>query len=325
MTFDPRPLIKEIARGKHASRDLTRDEARSLFAAILAGEVEGAALGAVLVALRMKGESAEELAGMVEAVAPHVRPLRLHSRRAQPVIIPTYNGARKLPNFVPLLALLLARDGVPVLLHGAMQEPQRVGTFEILAALDHAPVETTDAAEERLEHHLLAAVPLAVLAPDLARLVDARLALGVRNSGHTLAKIILPRGVEARAACRLVAVTHPDFMALMRAHFATFPANVFLMRGLEGEPVLRLQSPQPMEQIDADGKSVTHLPGDVDGDLKLPSRDAQATADWTRSVMEGAEPVPAAIARQVNIIAAHCKAAGAAARSPLRLVSSKQL
>jgi len=41
--------------------------------------------------------------------------------------------------------------------------------------------------------------------------------------------------------------------------------------------------------------------------------------------MEGGEPVPAAIARQVNIIAAHCKAAGAAARSPLRLVSSKQL
>ena len=320
VTFDPRPLIKEIARGKHASRDLTREQARGLFAAIFEGEVDGAALGAVLVALRMKGESAEELAGMFDAVMPHVRPVRLPSRRAQPVIIPTYNGARKLPNFVPLLALLLAREGVPVLLHGATQEPNRVGTFEILAAMDHAPAATIDAAEESLEQALLAAVPLEVLSPDLARLVDARLTLGVRNSGHTLAKLILPRGVEARAACRLVAVTHPDFMALMRAHFATFPANVFLMRGLEGEAVLRLNAPQPMEQIDADGKSVTHLPGDVDGALKLPSREAQATADWTRSVLAGTEPVPAAIARQVSIIAAHSKAAGAAARSPLRLV-----
>ena len=323
MTFDPRPLIKELARGKHAARDLTREQARALFAAILTGEVEGPALGAVLVALRMKGENAEELAGMVEAMAPHVRPLRLPARRAQPVIVPTYNGARKLPNFVPLLAFLLARDGVPVLLHGLSQEPQRVGTFEILDAMGHRAVETIDEAEERLERELLAPVPLAVLSPDLARLVDARLTLGVRNSGHTLAKLVLPRGVEARAACRLVAVTHPDFMALMRAHFASFPANVFLMRGLEGEPVLRLQSPQPMEQIDAEGKSVTHLPGDVDGGLKLPSREARPTAEWTRRVLDGAEPVPAAIARQVSIIAAHCKSAGAAARSPLRLVSSK--
>jgi anthranilate phosphoribosyltransferase len=323
VTFDPRPLIKEIARGKHASRDLTREQARGLFAAIFAGEVDGAALGAVLVALRMKGENAEELAGMFDAVTPHVRPLRLPTRRAQPVIVPTYNGARKLPNFVPLMALLLAREGVPVLLHGAAQEPQRVGTFEILELLQHPPVETIGEAEERLEHRLVAPVPLAVLSPDLWRLVDVRATLGVRNSGHTLAKIILPRGVEARAACRLVAVTHPDFMALMRAHFAAFPANVFLMRGLEGEPVLRLQSPQPMEQVDAEGKSVTHLPGDVEGHLRLPSREAQATAEWTQRVMDGAEPVPAAIARQVNIIASHCKAAGAAARSPLRLVSSK--
>lgn len=323
MSYDPRPLLKEIARGRHAARDLTRDQARELFAAIFAGEVEDLALGAVLVALRVKGESAAELAGMMEAAASHVRPLRLPPRRAQAAILPTYNGARKLPNLVPLVAMLLAREGVPVLLHGGTHESSRVGTFEVLAHLGHAPAATIDAAEEALERSSLAAVPLAVLAPDLARLIDARLATGVRNSGHTIAKLILPQGVDAAAACRVVAVTHPDFMELLRAHFAAFPANVFLMRGLEGEPVVRLHSPQPIEQIDAEGRLTTHLLGDVEETLQLPARDADSTTRWIRAVLDGAAPVPAAISRQVALVAEHCRAAGAAARQPLRLVSSR--
>lgn len=323
MTFDPRPLLKEIARGKHGARDLTRAQAGELFAAIFAGEVSGIALGAILVALRVKGESADELAGMMDALAPHVKPVRLPPRRALPAIIPSYNGARKLPNLVPLLALLLAREGVPVLLHGATQEEQRVGSFEILAHLGHAPVAGIDEAEERLEERLLAPVPIEVLAPDLARLIDARHAVGVRNSGHTLAKLLLPQGVHPSAACRLIAVTHPDFMALMRAHFTAFPANVFLMRGVEGEPVVRLRSPQPIEQIDVEGRLVTHLVGEGEEAPQICARDAESTARWTRDALEGRIPVPAALARQAALIADHCKAAGTAARAPLKLVSSK--
>ena len=322
MSYDPRPLLKEIARGKHGARNLTRVQARELFAAIFAAEVSEIALGAILVALRVKGECAEELAGMMDAVAKHVKPMRLASRRALPVVLPSYNGARKLANLVPLLALLLAREGVPVLMHGAAQEPQRVGSFEILALLGHAPVATLDEAEERIEDRLLAPMPLAVLAPDLARLIDVRLAVGVRNSGHTIAKLLLPQGVEAAAACRLIAVTHPDFMVLMREHFTAFPANVFLMRGVEGEPIVRLHAPQPIEQIDGAGSLVTHLMGEGEAEPRLPARDAISTALWTREVLDGKVPVPPALARQVALVAAHCKAAGSAARGPLKLVSS---
>jgi len=267
MTYDPRPLLKEIARGKNGARDLSREQARDLFAAIFAGELADIALGAIIVALRVKGESAAELAGMMDAVSAHVKPMRLAARRALPAIIPTYNGSRKVPNLVPLLALLLAREGVPVLLHGIAQEPQRVGTFEILSLLDHPPAATTEEAEDLLEQRLLAALPLEVLAPDLSRLLAARLAVGVRNSGHTIAKLLLPQGVAAGSACRLIAVTHPDFMALMREHFTTHAANVFLMRGVEGEPIVRLHAPQPIEQVDAQGRLVTHLIGDGEADL----------------------------------------------------------
>ncbi|HWH42643.1 MAG TPA: DNA-binding protein YbiB, partial [Usitatibacter sp.] len=81
MTFDARPYLKEIARGQHGARDLTREQARDLFTAVFEGEVADVALGALLVAYRIKGEKAEELAGMVEALAPHVHALRMPMRR----------------------------------------------------------------------------------------------------------------------------------------------------------------------------------------------------------------------------------------------------
>ena len=320
MGFDAKPYLKEIARGPGGSRDLTREQALALFTAIFAGEVPDLPLGGLLVAFRMKGESPEELAGMLEALEPHLAPLRLPSRRAIALVLPTYNGSRKLPNLVPLLALLLAREGVPVLLHGAAHEAQRVGSFDILAELGHGPVASLAEAEERLEERLVAPVPVALLSPALARLLDARLDTGVRNTAHTIAKMLLPRGVPSTAAARLISVTHPEFQKRLRELFSGNPANVFLMRGVEGEAVVRLHAPPPIEQVGLDGKIVTHLTGDGEAGLVLPAREAPLTAAWIHDVMDGREKVPAALARQVALLAEHCHAAGAAARPPLKLV-----
>ena len=320
--FDPKPYLKELARGKNGARDLTRGEARTLFSAVFAGEVSDVALGALLVALRVKGESLEELGGMMDALQPHIRPMELPARRAIPVLIPSYNGARKIANLVPLLALLLAREDVPVIVHGVHQEAARVGTFEILELLGHPRVASIDEAEERLEAHKLASVPVGVLSPDLAKLIDVRMAIGVRNSGHTLAKLMVPNGVAPGAACRLIAVTHPDFLKLLRDYFTASPANVFLMRGVEGEAVVRLHAPQPIEEMRADGAPVTHLIGEGDADFSLPARDAAATAQWTREVLDGKTRAPLALLREVTLIVEHCRTAANAGRPGLKLVAS---
>jgi anthranilate phosphoribosyltransferase len=153
--------------------------------------------------------------------------------------------------------------------------------------------------------------------------MDARLSLGVRNSGHTMAKLMLPQGVTPASACRLVAVTHPDFLKLMRDHFAQLPGNAFVMRGVEGEPVVRLREAQPIEEMRSDGSTVTHLIGEGETGYALPDRDPQATAQWTRDVLEGRARAPAALARQAALIVQHCREQGGAARAPLRLVSSQ--
>lgn len=323
MAFDARPYLKELARGQHGARDLTREQARTLFAAVFAGELSDLALGALLVALRVKGESLEELAGMMDALAAHVRPMRLPARRAIPVVIPTYNGSRKLPNLVPLLAMLIAREGVPVLVHGAAQEASRVGTLPILEMLGHQPLASIADAEQAIEERDLAAVPVGVLSPDLERLIDVRMEVGVRNSGHTLAKLMLPNGVGPGAACRVIAVTHPDFLKLLREYLVQSPANAFLMRGVEGEPVVRLHQAQPIEETRFDGAPVTHLIAEGERDYALPERDAASTAQWTRAVLDGKAAVPVALAREVALIVDHCRQIGAAGRQPLKLVSSK--
>src|SRR4051794_41637266 len=63
-----RAMIKAVATGPRGSRDLTFDEAREATAALLRGEVSPAQAGAFLIGLRVKGEGAEELAGVAAAL-----------------------------------------------------------------------------------------------------------------------------------------------------------------------------------------------------------------------------------------------------------------
>jgi anthranilate phosphoribosyltransferase len=160
-----------------------------------------------------------------------------------------------------------------------------------------------------------------VLSPTLSRLIDIRLKIGVRNSGHTMAKLLLPDGVQPDEACRLIAVTHPEFLQLMREFFLTTPANVFIMRGVEGEAVVRLHSPQPIEEMRYDGAPVTRIIGECDKDYALPPREAQATAKWTQDVLDGKAVPPTALVRQVGLIVDHCKASAVAARRRLATVA----
>ena len=125
--------IKEIGRGKQGARSLSREDAADLFGQVLDGAVTDLEIGGFCLAMRIKGETAQEMAGFLDATQ-----LRLHhvpATRRPVVVIPSYNGARKLPALTPLLALLLAREGLPVLLHGVASESTRVFTSSVLEAL----------------------------------------------------------------------------------------------------------------------------------------------------------------------------------------------
>jgi anthranilate phosphoribosyltransferase len=300
--FPAARFIKEIGRGTKGARSMAREDARQLYRAMLEGRVSDLELGAILLAMRIKGESVEEIAGFMDAVESSFAPLPAPAGDYVPVLIPSYNGSRKLANLTPLLALLLAREGVPVLVHGVQQDPGRVTTFEIFAEMGIGPVGASADMLDAFAEQKPCFMPIERLAPQLAHQLSLRRILGVRNSAHTLVKILQP---FAGPALRLVSYTHPEYLAMLSEYFRTQApltrGDAFLMRGTEGETVANANRAQQIDWFHA-GQQTLLVERDAPADDLAPApegRDAAATADWIARALRGEQPVPPPIAAQV--------------------------
>ncbi len=285
--------IKEIGRGVRGARPLTREQAQDLFGQVLDGRVTDLEIGGFCLAMRIKGETPDEMAGFLDAT--HARLNRFPATGRALVVLPSYNGARKLPVLTPLLALLLAREGLPVLVHGSATESSRVLASNVLAALG-TPALT---AVKPIADGEAAFAPTELLSPALKRLLDVRRVVGLRNPGHSVVKLMQP----GDGPCVVVgSYTHPAYADTMAATFGLLGMTALLSRGLEGEVV---SDPRRTAQIDGFVRGVrAELQAQQAGTLNevpgLPAEiDVASTAAYTRRVLAGELPVPAAIAAQV--------------------------
>ncbi|MGV3740839.1 MAG: DNA-binding protein YbiB [Burkholderiaceae bacterium] len=301
--FRAAPLIKEIGRGKKGARSMSREDACRLYAAMLDGRVSDLEMGGILLAMRIKGESIDEIAGFLDAAESSFARLAIPESDYAPVVIPSYNGSRQMPNLTPLLALLLAREEVPVFIHGMVNDPGRVTTAEILQAMDIPFASTPKQAEELFARRQPVFMTINTLAPKLARQLSLRRILGVRNSTHTLVKIMQP---FEGPALRLTSYTHPEYFSMLTEYFSTLApverGDIFLMRGTEGETVANAKRAQQVEWFHAHQKTtLIERQAPVDEMPSLPaSTDAQATAAWIQEALQGSQPVPQPIADQVE-------------------------
>jgi anthranilate phosphoribosyltransferase len=306
MTFQCASYIKEIGRGKEGARSLSTEDAQTLFAAILDGAVSDVELGAVLMAYRVKGESPAELLGMLRAVDAHLAPLPASGKPV--LVIPSYNGARNLPNLVPLLAGLAAKSGMHVLVHGITEDAsmwgmERVTTFEVWHALGWPVAYDAQGLQQAWGQGGVAFMPIDALCPSIDRLLALRRVMGVRNSSHTLVKLIQPFGSNGLL---LAAYTHPEYGQSLTELFLISGQRALLMRGTEGEAVANVRKPARIDGFDSGAQRVLYSPEQAGHQTpELPTRDAPATARFTTQVLEGSAAVPAALARQVAI----CRAA----------------
>jgi anthranilate phosphoribosyltransferase len=296
--------LKEIGRGAAGARSLSSLAAHELMSQVLDGDASAVETGAFLMAMRMKGETLDELTGFLQAVQERCVPV--HASRPV-VLIPSYNGSRKLPNLTPLLAMSLAREGLDVLVHGPLSEPARVGTAAVLSDLGLTPILSAHDIDRAWSRREPAFVPTGVLCPRLQALLALRLQIGLRGPGHTVAKMLNP--VLGAPALRLVNHTHPEFGALMAAWAQRDAVDAMLLRGTEGEPVA---DPRRQPRMD------TWLAGTLRTELSAPAQegvlaelpllpratDAASTAVYVQEVISGTRPAPAPLARQVALIVA---------------------
>jgi anthranilate phosphoribosyltransferase len=291
--------IRELGRGSAGARDLPLEQAQQLYGAMLDGGVPDLELGAIAIALRMKGESVAEMIGFMSALNERVNVLRKPPGVLRPVVIPTYNGARKMANLTPLLALLLQRFGMPVLVHGGIEGYGRVTSAQILREFGHLPVASPTQAQQTLEERGLVFVPPQVLSPALAEQLSLRSRLGLRNSAHSLVKMLDP---FAGGGLLLAAATHPDYLSMMREVLAGIGAHALLLRASEGEPYANPKRRPCIEHLH-DGAIDTLFEAEHDSLKALPhlpeTCEVKATCDWMRKVLAGECVVPAPLANQL--------------------------
>ena len=332
--------LKEVGRGERSARDLPFDEAKLLFGAMLDGGVPDLELGALLIALRFKTESLTELLGFYAALDERIAQLKAPAfsgsapaladgvstgPHLRPVIIPSYNGARRQANLMPLLVMLLKRLQVPVLVHGVLESEGRVAAAYIFRELGVLPQANSRQAQEALLRDGVAFVPIGALAPGLSNLLALRSRLGLRSSAHTLAKLIDPFSADSALSdlrvssvadstpqavrrghsgggLRMVSVTHPAYADKMREFFIESGSAALLMRGTEGEAFANPKRRPQIEYI-CDGVSEVLFEAEHGSIKQLPALpddcDARTTAKWISETLGGAHPIPLPIINQL--------------------------
>ena len=124
-----KPLIAKVAAGSQ----LSRADAAAAFDAILSGEVTPSQLGGFLMALRVRGETVEEITGAVTAMRAKMLPVVAPPDAID--VVGTGGDGSGSYNVSTLAALIVAACGVPVAKHGNRAASSKSGTADTLAAL----------------------------------------------------------------------------------------------------------------------------------------------------------------------------------------------
>ena len=291
--------IKRLTGQIEHERDLTEPQALELFSALLDGGVAELELGALLGTMAMKALAPSELIGFRRAAQTRVNRLP-NPPDMRAIVIPSYCGARSQVNLMPLVALALARFGVPVLVHGPLESQGGTASASIFRELGVLPCAALSDAHHALDTSRIAFVPTALLSPMLAQLISLRARLGVPTFAREVAPLIDPFDGEALMLVPARDETRRDVLAPV---LAALGLHALLFHGREGEAY-----PDPLQRpamtLFNAGEKVTLFDGHAApapaGTTRaggLPEHsDAKSTAAWIENALAGRQLMPQPIA-----------------------------
>src|ERR1700731_825707 len=126
---DLKSIIGKVATGA----TLSRDEAASAFDSMMSGEATPSQMGGLLMALRVRGETVDEITGAVAAM--RAKMLRVQAPADAVDVVGTGGDASGSYNISTCAAFITAGAGVPVAKHGNRALSSRSGSADVLAAL----------------------------------------------------------------------------------------------------------------------------------------------------------------------------------------------
>lgn len=291
--------IKRLACRDTGERILAETEAFEVFSAALDGGIDEFELGALLGALATRPLASPELAGFRRATQQRLNRLG-PPPGPRPVAVPSYCGARTQANLMPLVALALARMGVPVLVHGPLEGQGGVASASVLRELGVFPDATLNDACGSLDASRIAFVPTALLCPALAGLVSLQARLGIPTCAREVAPLIDPFG---GGALKLVPAGSEDRCEAIASVLADLGERALLFHGREGEAYPDPLRRPAMTLFDGrervtlfDGHAMPAPPGAARAGALPEQPDAKSTAAWIGQVLAGRQPMPLPIA-----------------------------
>lgn len=185
---DIRPII-----GIAAERSLTGDEAEAAFAALFEGRATPAQIGGLLMALRVRGETVEEIAAAARAMRAKMHPIIAPADAMD--IVGTGGDGKGTLNISTASALVVAAAGVPIAKHGNRNLSSRSGSADALTHLGINVMTTPDIAQSALDDVGICFMMAPVHHPAMRHVGPPRTELGTRTIFNLLGPLTNPAGV----------------------------------------------------------------------------------------------------------------------------------
>jgi anthranilate phosphoribosyltransferase len=238
------PLQRVIDR-----QDLSRADARAAMDSIMRGQATPAQIGGFLVALRLKGETADEIAGFAEAMREHVVPVRPTREDLVDTAGTGGDGAHTL-NISTAAALVAAAAGAAVAKHGNRAVSSSSGSADVLEALgfrlDQEPARIARSIDELGFGFMFAPTHH----PAMRHAAPVRRELATRTVFNVLGPLTNPAGARAQ----VVGVYSPELVLTMAEVLARLGARrAFVVHGAGGIDELSPAGPNLVGEV-VDGR-----------------------------------------------------------------------
>jgi anthranilate phosphoribosyltransferase len=268
-------------------RDLSREQAAEVLSEIMAGNASEVQIAAFLIALRTKGETVHELAGLAEAMRAFAT--RVEVSRDDLLDTAGTGGGRRTFNVSTTAALIAAGAGCSVAKHGNRSATGLSGSADLLEALgariDLAPPAVARCIEEAGFGFMFA--PAHHQATRFV--VPVRRALAVRTIFNFLGPLTNPAG----ATRQVIGVSDPAYLETMAGALALLGTRrALLVSSQDGLDELSISAPTHVVEVQGeDLRSYTVTPEEVSLDPappeSIPGGDPQENADTTRRIFAG--------------------------------------
>src|SRR5205823_6517880 len=231
--------------------DLSRDEARGVMGSIMSGEATSAQIAGFLIALRAKGETADEIAGCAEAMREHAVPVRPRRDDLVDTAGTGGDGARTI-NISTAAALVAAAAGAGVAKHGNRAVSSGSGSADVLEALGFNLDVQPDRIARSIDELGFGFLFAPTHHPAMRHAAGVRRELGTRTVFNVLGPLTNPAGARAQ----VVGVYSPQLVRTIAEVLAQLGSRrAFVVHGAGGIDELSPCGPNEVCEV-ADGKVI---------------------------------------------------------------------